>query len=1845
MKKTAKKTLKKFFDIVKKQYLAVLMFLLLIAGLVIYFSYGKVLPNDKISYPEGSSVAMLLNENPTFKVGFGNVEEPEKQWVRFEADTSLINPFKNEEVSIFKKIANLFRKKERKGIEMSLVNVDLEDTKVLGKSIKSVVETIGNSDIKTTTELTSLGREFYSNKDNVSKQTVRNSNVTEGVDIEYQILEGYGLKEEIVLRDLDAYKKGCEEKKCKLPLNQFEFELKLDKGVTFDIGWYTVEGKSSQTFFFLDDEGNYIGHFLPSWAVDGIGNKTYDVELSISGENGEHIVVMTVDSEWLLSKDRVFPIRIDPSIVHDDQTDFDKGMYERVRFESGPKLEMYPIPSCSSGGTITYSNGYKIHTFTSSGILTCENLGDMEVLIVAGGGGGGSPECGGGGGGGGVVYYSNYDGINNSMNPITVGTGGSGGTTVAQATNGSDSSAFSYTATGGGYGGGYNVGSKNGGSGGSGGGGARSVTTGGSGIVGQGNDGGDGISSDAGGGGGKGVAGADGVTNLGGKGGDGLAYMVSGSVSYYSGGGGGSSLSGTHGIGGSGGGGNGGGNNPGTANTGGGGGGGYGSTQGGAGGSGVVVIRYPINIKRSGTYTSGSIDLGSTTTLSSIAWTPVGINTGDAETPYSTTDLIAQWDFNETSGTTADNEGSCGASCDGTLSGMTTTGQDAEVNSGWTANNRKWGVGALAFDGSNDYVTFGIHSLGPQINGASNVTVEFWAKIGGAYPTAGNTFEILVISNSGGGSLDCKLDQNGKITVGGRSNATDTFQNVISNTSLEKYSWNHVVGIFDYPNDTISIYINGVLDKTQSVTFAATSYTDSAHATWHDAIGNLTSYSRYFNGVMDSTRLYTRALTITEIISNYQSGSIEFEYRTSANGSTWGSWTGGTEVSMETLDLDANYGDGADGALEPSGTFNLNSSTSGARSYADGIAYKIASNPTLGGNSIVTVDTPNGLATGDDILLINLQGSYTDFIDAGNYETLTISSVDTGTKTITTTTNIRKTYQGNTFANQKVVIQRIPNYTSVTLDNTDSITASAWDTLATTPTGTAGYYTGIVAFRANGTVTVGSGTSITASSLGYQGGTPPSAYVGGTGGSSFCGVGGAGGVNGGTLDGTAGAGGGGGADSTGDGALGYCGGGGAGAYNAQPGGAGSVRQGGAGGGGSTQGGGGGGGGYGAAGNGGAGSSAAGSNGGTETSGNGATGPSASIYGNGGGGGGTYGYANLDRLFYGSGGGGGGGYTASTPGSGGKGGGIIFLAVDTLSIGGAISANGANGTNASNISGGGGGGSGGSVKIVGDSLTLGSSIVTATGGVGGSKICANCSVGGSGGSGRIHLLSPVSISGTTSPTATTKIIETTVIAEGTESQSISTSENIVTYQLSSKDISSYTKIPFWVASDKQGNVGNIIYGESLFANYLPDGNTIAFWHMDETANDSCNGGGDVCDSSESNYHGVESGTDILTSGYLGSGRTFTAGDDISLGNLSLVDGLANMTIDAWVYPTQQTAATHYRMFTEQYAIYVGQYGTQVSYYFGNGSGWTTSDTTGGLLQINAWNYVAWVKSGTSASIYINGQLGKSGITAPATIASTTAVNYISTYDGTTQPWIGNLDEVRISNVARTAGEIRQIYEMGSRTHPINVYFKADLQSDNLISDTSDKSFRISEMNYGTSDAIENLNVGDKIVVTESTYKAQGTVDSIDTGTGTVTVSSWNTGSTAPGGGYTTAASVYKWQREYIDTRWHISSLLDGINTITFKRVNPDATILLDDFRAGKYSTDNTAISFTPVNNIRYVQYRAIFSSWENRTDMNQYISNVEITYGGGANPTMEQLMRHGKWFNDVGEKQTFWYVNH
>lgn len=237
----------------------------------------------------------------------------------------------------------------------------------------------------------------------------------------------------------------------------------------------------------------------------------------------------------------------------------------------------------------------------------------IEYLVIGGGGGGGTiggNEQGGGGGAGG--YRTNVAGdLSGSASPaeptlfitlgvpyqIVVGAGGSGGagTSFTPGIPGTRSALCQITSQGGG--GGRSRFAAEYPQGGSGSGGTMHVRASGTGIVGEGFNGGTGPAANnilgAGGGGGAGAAGVGTTVNVGGAGGAGLYSTIEGGSPVPRGGGGGGGGQNGGGAGGVGGGANGSRQNvaraSGTPNTGGGGGGGS-NTGGGNGGSGIVIF-------------------------------------------------------------------------------------------------------------------------------------------------------------------------------------------------------------------------------------------------------------------------------------------------------------------------------------------------------------------------------------------------------------------------------------------------------------------------------------------------------------------------------------------------------------------------------------------------------------------------------------------------------------------------------------------------------------------------------------------------------------------------------------------------------------------------------------------------------------------------------------------------------------------------------------------------------------------------------------------------------------------------------------------------------------------------------------------------------------------------------------------------------------------------------------------------------------------------------------------------------------------------------------------------------
>jgi len=300
----------------------------------------------------------------------------------------------------------------------------------------------------------------------------------------------------------------------------------------------------------------------------------------------------------------------------------------------------------ATGGTITNSGNFRIHTFTADGNFVVASVGNsggsgakVSYMVIAGGGGGANTNAGGGGAGGfregknspldsytASPLAASDSGLTVSAQtyPITVGGGGAGhgaGDCRGPGVRGSSSVFSTITSTGGGGGQG-NCGPAGptgpsfpttapGGSGGGGSGGPSPGTVSGAGNTPpvsppQGNNGGTGFGNpgySGGGGGGASAVGQNAASNDAGNGGQGVDSSINAVSTGYAGGGGGGARPGNPVGSGSKGGGTGGGDGStagtaGTANTGGGGGGGgftcSGQVEaaGGNGGKGIVIIRY-----------------------------------------------------------------------------------------------------------------------------------------------------------------------------------------------------------------------------------------------------------------------------------------------------------------------------------------------------------------------------------------------------------------------------------------------------------------------------------------------------------------------------------------------------------------------------------------------------------------------------------------------------------------------------------------------------------------------------------------------------------------------------------------------------------------------------------------------------------------------------------------------------------------------------------------------------------------------------------------------------------------------------------------------------------------------------------------------------------------------------------------------------------------------------------------------------------------------------------------------------------------------------------------------------
>ena len=360
-----------------------------------------------------------------------------------------------------------------------------------------------------------------------------------------------------------------------------------------------------------------------------------------------------------------------------------------------------------------------------------------------------------------------------------------------------------------------------------------------------------------------------------------------------------------------------------------------------------------------------------------------------------------------------------------------------------TAGEREW----VLYVGNTDFKFWAFDTNGNAISasaattGASSVTTSTWYYVVAWHDASANTLNIQL----NGGSV------NSQATTAAPQNSTDDFR----------------IG------GSMSVTSNPDINSVDEVRFYKAVLTSAERADLYTYGGAGYTTANYDN--IELIRKYSSSVSVASPASEEKSlGPVAFWRFDEGQGTTAEDST----VNNNDGVLSSTYsGDGADGAVTISSNTNINTANSIAgRSCADGgdaVNYSVTENRSAGTNQIVLSSTPSSgcLTAGDEVLIINLQGTTGANSDVGEYEFATISSISSATLTLSA--NLTNGYDGTT---QKIMVQRVPNYTDLTINSGIDFTASDWN-------GTKG---GVMAFRASGTVTVTG--NIVGNALGYRGG-------------------------------------------------------------------------------------------------------------------------------------------------------------------------------------------------------------------------------------------------------------------------------------------------------------------------------------------------------------------------------------------------------------------------------------------------------------------------------------------------------------------------------------------------------------------------------------------------------------------------------------------------------------------------------------------------------------------------------------------------------------------------------------
>jgi hypothetical protein len=254
-------------------------------------------------------------------------------------------------------------------------------------------------------------------------------------------------------------------------------------------------------------------------------------------------------------------------------------------------------------------------------------------------------------------------------------------------------------------------------------------------------------------------------------------------------------------------------------------------------------------------------------------------------------------------------------------------------------------------------------------------------------------------------------------------------------------------------------------------------------------------------------------------------------------------------------------------------------------------------------------------------------------------------------------------------------------------------------------------------------------------------------------------------------------------------------------------------------------------------------------------------------------------------------------------------------------------------------------------------------------------------------------------------------------------------------------SAYRQAAIWVKMDVPGNAVSTIlmqWGNPLAAggssphNVFANSNGFAgAWHLGEAGNSTAGG---YLDATENSNHGtgINLGNGSTVLGISGLAQTFNGQNQYIRFPLSASGPLnfpadGQYTLSAWARSDVLDAKYHSVISkgNNQFGLQLNS-GNEWEFVEANSRGWQSTAHPAGKAK---WVHIVGVRNGISQSLYVNGLLVDNSITSitGANRNTTFEVNLGRNSQNNGSFFSGQLDEVRISNVARSADWVRLNYE--------------------------------------------------------------------------------------------------------------------------------------------------------------------------------------------------------------------------